>query len=88
MSTEFFKKYNAQMKQLSEATGSRASLRAEKALQRLTLAVQALDQEIIKFGRVYSPNTVGLNEWIEHNHDILSEIEADIGDQLGYNDDY
>ena len=88
MSTEFFKKYNAQMKQLSEATGGRSSRRAEQALQRLTLAVQALDQEIIKFGRVYTPNTVGLNEWMEHNHDILSEIQADIGDQLGYNDNY
>ena len=86
MSTEFFKKYNAQMKQLSEATGSRASLAPH--LHGLHLAVHALNREIIKFGRVYSPNTVGLNEWMEHNLDVLSEIKADIDHQLGYNDDY
>jgi len=87
MSTEFFKKYNAQMKQLSEATGGGQQRRAMKAYQQLALAVQALDQAIMQFGQVYNPNTVGLNEWMESNHETLGAIKDDIDDQFGGYDD-
>lgn len=54
-----------------------------EAYDELQDAVKEFEKAIKKFKKVYGPDSVGLNEWIEHNEDVMYDIEADIDSAFG-----
>lgn len=58
------------------------SEQAEFALNELRAAMEAWHEAITKFQNVYDPNTVGLDGWIEGNHDVMYDIETELDDPV------
>lgn len=56
---------------------------AMNALHELQDAKDAFDAAIAKFRRVYTPKSVGLNEWQENNETTMLDLYDDIENQLG-----
>ena len=54
-----------------------------KAFEKLQKAKDKFNQAIVEFNEVYSPNSVGLDEWIEHNEEVMSDLETDIQSEFG-----
>ena len=52
--------------------------KARKDLAKLQKAMEKFNQAITDFNSVYNPDSVGLNEWIDYNNEVLSDIEQDI----------
>jgi hypothetical protein len=50
----------------------------EKALAKLQKAQEKFNQAITDFQWQYNPDSVGLEEWIDHNNEVMSDIEQDI----------
>lgn len=50
----------------------------EKALAKLQKQADKLNQAIVDFKWQYNPESVGMDEWIDHNNDVMSDIEQDI----------
>jgi hypothetical protein len=56
--------------------------KARKALAKLQKAADKFNQAITDFNSAYDPESVGLNEWIDYNNEVMSDIEADIDSQF------
>jgi hypothetical protein len=52
--------------------------KARKDLAKLQKAMEKFNQAITDFNSAYNPDSVGLNEWIDYNNEVLSDIEQDI----------
>jgi regulator of sigma D len=52
--------------------------KARKDLAKLQKAMEKFNQAITDFNSAYNPDSVGLNEWIDYNSEVLSDIEQDI----------
>ena len=50
----------------------------DKAYVKLQKAANKLNQAITDFQWHYQPESVGLDEWIDHNNEVMSDLEADI----------
>ena len=53
-----------------------------KALAKLQKAANKFNQAIADFQWQYNPESVGLDEWVDHNDEVMSDIEADIASQF------
>ena len=62
---------------------SKAYDEAIAALDALQDAKDQFDAAVAKFKRVYQPKSVGLDEWQEHNENVMLELSDDIEDNLG-----
>lgn len=56
--------------------------KARKALAKLEKAMAKFNQAITDFKSQYTPDSVGLDEWIDYNNEVLSDLESDIDSQF------
>ena len=57
-----------------------------KAYAKLMKAQEKFNQAITDFESVYSPNAVGLNEWIDYNQEVMSDLEQEIEESFEENE--
>jgi hypothetical protein len=50
----------------------------DKAYAKLQKAAEKFNQAITDFQSEYKPESVGLDEWIDHNNEVMSDLEVDI----------
>ena len=58
------------------------SKKVQKAFEKLQKAKDKFNKAIADFNEVYTPNSVGLDEWIEYNEEVISDLESDIQSEL------
>lgn len=56
--------------------------KARKALAKLEKAMVKFNQAITDFQSQYTPDSVGLDEWIDYNNEVMSDLESDIDSQF------
>ena len=54
-----------------------------EAYDELQDAVEEFNTAILKFKKKFDPDSVGLNEWMEHNEDVMFDISTDIDSAFG-----
>lgn len=59
------------------------AMKAANAFAALQEAAEKFNKAIEKFQSVYDPESVGLDEWIDYNEEVLSDIEGDIDSTFG-----
>ena len=50
----------------------------DEAYAKLQEAVEMFNKAIADFQWQYNPESIGLDEWIEHNEDVMFDISTDI----------